>query len=141
MFNLRRNIIYFIAFLGIFLFSSFSEPSPAYAFEQLDLDTLLNTYQCAACDLTLAELEETALSGADLSGADLSGADLEETNLSDADLSGAFLSDVNFNRAIVKYARFGGKTEISESMKDNLIKRGAIFEDSPGERSEMLSRV
>ena len=104
MFNLRRNIIYFIAFLGIFLFSSFSEPSPAYAFEQLDLDTLVNTYQCAACDLTLAELEETDLNGANLSGANLTGANVEN-------------------------ALFGNNEGLTKSLKQDLIARGALFQD------------
>lgn len=55
---------------------------------------------------------------------------IEDRNLSDADLRGTNLSE-----AKVSYARFGYNKGISESMRDDLIRRGAIFEDSSGDRS------
>nr|WP_281363570.1 pentapeptide repeat-containing protein [Microcoleus asticus] len=76
------------------------------------------------------------MSGADLSGAYLSGADLSGADLSGADLSGADLSKTR-----VEKARFRANLGISESMKQDLIKQGAIFEDSPGDRSEVLTKV
>ena len=80
------------------------------------------------------------LSGADLSYADLSGADLSGADLSNADLSDADLSDANLNDANVENAFFSNRSlGMSESLKRDLIARGAIFNDSPGERSEVLS--
>jgi uncharacterized protein YjbI with pentapeptide repeats len=81
------------------------------------------------------------LSGANLSGADLSGADLSGANLSGADLSGADLIDANLSKTKVEKARFSSNLGFSESMKQDLIKQGAIFEDSPGDRSEVLTNV
>ena len=53
-------------------------------------------------------------------------------NLSDADLSGVNVSN----------ARFRDNLGISESMKRDLIQRGAVFEDSPpGDRSGVLTSV
>ncbi|MEG4231878.1 pentapeptide repeat-containing protein [Microcoleus sp. Pol11C3] len=87
-------------------------------------------------DLTDANLICANLSGAYLSGANLSGADLSGANLSGANLSGANLSETK-----VKKALFSSNSGISESMKQDLIKQGAIFEDSPGDRSEVLTKV
>ena len=80
-------------------------------------------------DLSGTNLSETDLSGADLSDADLSDADLSGTNLSGADLSDADLTDADLSGANVKNARFGNNTGIAESLKHDLIIRGAIFED------------
>ena len=87
-------------------------------------------------DLSYADLSGANLSGANLSGADLSGADLIGAYLIGADLSGANLSETK-----VEKARFSSNSGISESMKQDLIKQGAIFEDSPGDRSEVLTKV
>ena len=81
------------------------------------------------------------LSGANLSGADLSGADLSGANLSGANLSGAGLIDTNLSKTKVEKARFSSNLGFCESMKLDLIKQGAIFEDSPGDRSEVLTKV
>ncbi len=43
--------------------------------------------------------------------------------------------------AEVENTRFGGNLGISESMKRDLIQRGAVFEDSPGDRSGVLTAV
>jgi len=76
-----------------------------------------------------------ALSSANLIGADLSGADLSGADLSGANLSGADLSD-----AVVRYAQFGANSGLTEEMKLDLKRRGAIFNDSPGDRSGVLNR-
>jgi uncharacterized protein YjbI with pentapeptide repeats len=85
------------------------------------------------------------LSNADLSGANLSEANLREANLSNTDLSGANLneanlkeanlSNANLTRTDVKSAQFQKSLGISNEMKLDLIQRGAVFEDSPGNRS------
>jgi DNA-binding Xre family transcriptional regulator len=107
-------------------------------------------------DLSGANLSDTDLSGANLSGAILSGADLSGAILSYANLSGAilsyadlsdtylrgtnlndaYLSGANLSGADVKNTRFGDNQGISESMKIDLRRRGAIFAGSPGDRSE-----
>jgi uncharacterized protein YjbI with pentapeptide repeats len=88
-----------------------------------------------------ANLSGANLSGANLSGADLSGADLSGADLSGANLSGAYLIDANLSKTKVEKARFSSNLGISESMKQDLIKQGAIFEDSPGDRSGVLTKV
>ncbi|EDX70590.1 Pentapeptide repeat protein [Coleofasciculus chthonoplastes PCC 7420] len=87
-----------------------------------------------SADLSDADLREANLSGADLREANLSGADLREANLSGADLREANLSGAN-----VKQAKFGKNSGLTEEMKLDLERRGAIFEDSPGDRSRVLS--
>jgi uncharacterized protein YjbI with pentapeptide repeats/DNA-binding Xre family transcriptional regulator len=91
-------------------------------------------------------LSDTNLRGADLSDANLSdanlrGADLSNANLSGANLRGADLSDTNLSDANVERARFssGIAFGITEQLKQELIKRGAIFEESLGDRSSISS--
>jgi uncharacterized protein YjbI with pentapeptide repeats len=91
--------------------------------------------------LSRAKLSRANLSGANLSGANLSGADLSGADLSGANLIGADLIDANLSKTKVEKARFSSNSGISESMKQDLIKQGAIFEDSPGDRSEVLTKV
>ena len=92
-------------------------------------------------NLSRADLSGADLSGANLSGADLSGADLSGANLSGANLSGVGLIDTNLSKTKVEKTRFSSNLGFSESMKQDLIKQGAIFEDSPGDRSEVLTNV
>jgi uncharacterized protein YjbI with pentapeptide repeats len=101
----------------------------------------LNGAGLSGADLTFAYL-----SGADLSGANLFGADLTFAKLSGADLRFAYLrradlSGVHLSNTKVEKARFSSNLGFSESMKQDLIKQGAIFEDSPGDRSEVLTKV
>ncbi|NEO12935.1 MULTISPECIES: pentapeptide repeat-containing protein [unclassified Moorena] len=63
-----------------------------------------------------------------------SSADLSDANLKSADLTNAQLS-----RAIVDNTQFGDNSGIDESMKGDLIKRGAMFEDVAGDSSESLT--
>jgi hypothetical protein len=51
------------------------------------------------------------------------------------------LSNTNMNGANVEKARFGDNKGLSESMRRDLIMRGAIFEDLPGDRSETRTLV
>ena len=88
-----------------------------------------------------ANLSGTNLSGANLRSANLFGANLSGANLSGADLSDADLSGADLSQTKVEKARFSSNLGISESMKQDLIKQGAIFEDSPGDRSGVLTNV
>lgn len=100
-------------------------------------------------DLTEANLHRVSLalanlSGANLSGANLSDANLSNANLSDANLSGADLSDADLRQAglaltnlkganlkntNVENARLCHAPGLSEEIKQDLISRGAVFED------------
>jgi uncharacterized protein YjbI with pentapeptide repeats/DNA-binding Xre family transcriptional regulator len=91
---------------------------------------LIDAYLCGV------NLNGANLSGVNLNGANLSGVNLNGANLSGANLSGANLSGANLSGADVEKTRFGDNQGISESMKLDLKNRGAIFEDSPGDRSE-----
>ncbi len=66
----------------------------------------------------------------------LRGANLSRARLNEADLFGADLSEVN-----VRYARFANNLGISKALKIELINKGAIFDDSRGNRSGVLSSV
>ncbi len=92
-------------------------------------------------DLRDVNLSNANLSNANLSGANLSGANLSHADLSGADLIDANLSHTNLSNTKVEKAQFRTNLGISESMKQDLIQQGAIFEDSPGDRSEVLTKV
>jgi uncharacterized protein YjbI with pentapeptide repeats/DNA-binding Xre family transcriptional regulator len=79
----------------------------------------------------------TILMGAILIGFFLRGAFLRSADLRGANLNDAILSGANLSRANVKNARFGNNQGLSESIKRDLIQRGAIFEDYPGNRAEI----
>jgi uncharacterized protein YjbI with pentapeptide repeats len=78
---------------------------------------------------------------ANLVKAYLNNVNLVEANLSGANLSGANLSGANLSRAKVIHTRFGDNLGIPESLKSDLIQRGAIFEDSPGDRDKVPTRI
>jgi uncharacterized protein YjbI with pentapeptide repeats len=111
----------------------------------------LNFTNMSGAKLIGAKLSGANLSHADLGGADLGGADLSRANLNFTNLSGASLChaslisvdlrSVNLSNASVDKAHFGYNKGISESMKEDLLTRGAIFEDSPGDRSESKTLV
>jgi Pentapeptide repeats (8 copies) len=87
------------------------------------------------------DLSDADLSCADLSGAYLVDANLSNANLNNANLSNAYLirtnlSGTNLSNANIKNTRFGYNIGISDPMKQELIDRGAIFEDFPGDRSD-----
>jgi uncharacterized protein YjbI with pentapeptide repeats len=103
-------------------------------------DADLSGANLSGANLSGADLSDADLSGADLSDADLSGANLSGANLSDANLSDANLRGANLIDAIVEKAQFGASLGLTEEMKIDLKRRGAIFEDSPGDRSGVLSR-
>ncbi len=96
--------------------------------------------------LTLADLSDANLSHANLICADLTRSNLSNADLSNADLRSATLilsnlSGANLNGAEVNDARFGNNSGISESMRQDLIDRGAIFDDTSGDRSESRNSV
>jgi uncharacterized protein YjbI with pentapeptide repeats len=97
----------------------------------------LNGASLIEASLIEASLIEASLIGTSLIGIKLNGADLSDANLSDADLSFADLRDAN-----VKSARFSSSSlGISESLKQDLIARGAIFKDFSGDHSKVLTHT
>ena len=72
---------------------------------------------------------------------DFAGADLSLVNLSSADLSEAVLSEANLSSAKVENTRFGIGSELSESEKLDLKRRGAIFADALGDRESAFSPI
>jgi uncharacterized protein YjbI with pentapeptide repeats len=103
--------------------------------------TRLNEAYLHGADLSGADLINAILVDADLTKAILGGANLNGANLSRADLSGANLKDINLSNANVRNTKFKSNSDISELMKQDLIERGAIFDDAPGDRSKSQSLV
>ncbi len=93
----------------------------------------LNEVNLSYGDLQGANLRKTNLSSTDLTRADLSGADLSYADLSCANLTETNLSETNLSGARLEYARFRNNQGLSEAMKLDLSKRGAIFENSDSE--------
>jgi uncharacterized protein YjbI with pentapeptide repeats len=81
-------------------------------------------------DLNSANLSDANLCNADLSHARLIGTNFSHANLTDADLSDASLVGANFSDADVTNTKFGNNRGMYLSLKQDLMARGAIFEDS-----------
>ena len=92
-------------------------------------------------NLSRANLRGANLSIADLSIANLLGANLRGADLSRANLSGADLFGAGLSEAIVTDAAFTRSAGISEVSKQDLIRRGAIFDDELRKRSSTYSPV
>jgi uncharacterized protein YjbI with pentapeptide repeats len=92
----------------------------------------------SGANLSEADLSEADLSEADLRVTNLSGVNLYRANLSGVNLRGANLIGADLRNARVEKARFGSDSGISDDLKNELIDKGAIFEDNPGDRSENL---
>jgi len=99
--------------------------------------TTLSGADLIGANLLGANLIEARLSGANLSGANLSGANLSGANLSGLNLSEANLSGADLIGAVVESVLFEAARGISEESAKDLIQRGAIFRDAPGDRSEV----
>ena len=94
-------------------------------------DANLSNTNLIGTELINANLVGANLSGANLSNANLVGANLSGADLSNADLFGANLTRVQFEHTNLKNTLFGKNSGIDKDLKADLIKRGAIFEDSP----------
>ncbi|MCD8489932.1 MAG: pentapeptide repeat-containing protein [Desertifilum sp.] len=93
----------------------------------------LHRASLALANLSGANLQGANLQQANLSQANLSDTNLREANLSEADLTGvgiaiANLTDTVFAGTKVERARFQDNTGLTEAMKLELMKRGAIFD-------------
>jgi uncharacterized protein YjbI with pentapeptide repeats len=119
-------------------------------------DAHLINAKLGSVNFSKANLSNANLTGADMSGANLSfvnlnrsnmshakleGADLIDANLSDANLSFAKLKGANLKGADVHNTRFKSNSGISPSLKQDLIARGAIFDDPPKDRARSRNLV
>jgi uncharacterized protein YjbI with pentapeptide repeats len=101
----------------------------------------------SGADLSRADLSNAILIRADLSRANLGGSNLISTDLRGANLSGATLVNAYLRNTKLSHttnvdkAQFGDNKGISESMKEDLRSRGAIFKDSPCDQSESRTLV
>ena len=86
----------------------------AGAWNQADLDKLLETKECKGCDLSGALLYGEDLSGADLVGANLLAAQMPGANLSDANLSGANLHQADLTNANLIWATWNDGRRCAE---------------------------
>ncbi len=104
--------------ISLVIVSWLTVASAPYAFDQDDVDSLLNTKVCNGCDLRATDLRGKALQGAQLRWSNLNDADLRGANLNSADLTGASLeraklSNTNLQGASLEGARLLG-VDLSE---------------------------
>lgn len=78
----------------------------------------------AIVDLSVGELRELNLAGADLSGADLRGADLRGNVLKGSNLAGARLDGANLFKAILDGADFASWVECRDDLDQRLAETG-----------------
>ena len=76
--------------------------------------------------LSIRVLSLVCDSNLDLANADLTGANLRLINFIDANLSDADLTDADVEGAV-----FGDNAGLTELVKQELQRRGAVFQDSP----------
>ena len=131
-----KKILLFAFLIDCLLFPQIY--SLAHAFAEEDLTKLLNTRDCAGCDLTDADLSKLNLDRANLGEANLSGANLQGTSLKLADLAGADLTNANLEGAdfvgadLYKAALNGANTK--NTSFDGAYLVGTILESAaPGE--------
>lgn len=91
----------------------------------------LSNVNMIAAELINANLVGANLSNANLSNANLIGANLSSADLSNTDLFGANLTRAKFEHTNLKNTLLGKNQGIDKKLKADLIKRGAIFGDSP----------
>jgi uncharacterized protein YjbI with pentapeptide repeats len=90
-------------------------------------------------DLSKANLSGVYLNGANLSRANLNSANLSRANLNSANLSRVYLNGAALSRADVTKAQFGFGLGLSSEEKQDLIERGAIFDEGSRDRESSLS--
>ena len=78
------------------------------AYEEKDLQRLLEQNACSGCDLTGADLSRRALQYADLRAANLAGARLTQANLHHADLANARLVAAHLTGVDLSFANLRG---------------------------------
>ncbi len=101
----------------------------AGAWEQDDLDKLIETNACENCNLSGVELISRDLENAQLSGADLSDAKLTSANLDNADLSGTDLRSATLINASFIAANLRDATNVDSANFTGADLSGATWTD------------
>ena len=97
-----RSLVIFILLTGV-VFSHWT-----LAYEERDLQRLLEKNACPGCDLTAADLSRRVLQHADLRAANLTGARLIRANLHGANLARARLVAAQLNGVDLSFANLSG---------------------------------
>jgi len=92
-------------------------------------DQLLNTGNCAACNLQGVDLSGTDLRNANLYKANLRGANLSNTNLGGANLFGALLEDSNLSGANLSLANLQSATVFQPALQSAITNSSTICPD------------
>lgn len=123
----------------------------AVAAEESAILQLIETGECAGCDLHDADLRRLNLAGVNLTGADLEGANFYYANLDGAQLQGANLIDANLGYASVRGAvldsadlryavldttNFSGTSMVDTDLREAYI-RDADFTNAVLDRADM----
>ena len=101
----------------------------ALAAEEEAIQQLIETNECAGCDLHEADLRRLDLSGANLVGADLEGANFYYANLDGAQLQDANLIDVNLGYVSARGTVFDG-SDLRYAIFDRTDLTGASLIDT-----------
>ena len=88
------------------------------AYDERDLQELLETKDCEMCDLTSVDLSGKDLSGANLTGADLTKANLTKAKLTKANLSSANLTGADLTKANLTKANLNAADLTAANLKD-----------------------
>ena len=95
--------------------------SGASAFDPDDLQKLLDTNECVACDLIGANLTDANLIGANLTDANLIGANLRDAALFGAVLEDANLGGANLRGAELDFTYMNGAILCNTTMPDGSV--------------------
>ena len=108
------------------ILSTITIATPARSESLSDLTQLLNTKQCAQCDLSNSGLVQANLVGANLSQANLVGANLSQANLTGADLRGADLTGASLHGANLTGANLAGVNLTGTDLRNAYIANATL---------------
>jgi uncharacterized protein YjbI with pentapeptide repeats len=117
------------------------EPTVATAEVNANVKKLIETRQCAECDLRYADLSNLDLSGVELLDANLQHANLSHSRFVGANLAGADFSYVNLSASNLQEAEIHGANFYEADLKDadiqlkEILERGA-FSEKPRDQAE-----
>ena len=107
------------------------------AYEENDVQQLLEKNTCPGCDLTGVDLSRSRLQYADLRTANLTGARLTQTNLYRANLAGARLVDAQLSGVDLSFANLSGANLSHAFLRGDIYLFG-FFDERPDLRGADL---
>jgi uncharacterized protein YjbI with pentapeptide repeats len=123
-------IISLLCWQGLGLGDAIPAAAAASASARNNLQQLLKTRSCKACDLAELDLTRLDLSGVDIQGADLSRAKLYLANLSGADMRNTKLNGAVFGGADLGKADLRG-ADLHGASLDNAYLGGTLMDSAP----------